>query len=91
MVGTCMALLIGAQSASNAQIFPDGGCSICPSALPVVADVVLPSGTADVLTEDQTCAETELSLKRNVFCCVFPAFQPTVAVKLVPKCRPNLQ
>jgi hypothetical protein len=57
------------QRVTNAQIFPDGGCSICPSTLPVVGlpDVVLPAGTAGVVMQDQTCAETEAMAQSGTY------------------------
>jgi hypothetical protein len=56
-----VAVLLCSQSHVVAQLFPNAGCSICPSSAPDVGlpDVVLPAGTAGVLTVEQTCAETE--------------------------------
>ena len=63
-------LLIGSPNVSNAQIFPDGGCSICPASLPVVGspDVVLPAGSAaGVVMDDLTCAEVEAMAQAGSF------------------------
>jgi hypothetical protein len=65
-----VALFISAQSSSNAEISLDGTiCSICTTSLPVVGlpDVILPAGTAGVLTEDQTCAVTEQMAQSGLF------------------------
>jgi hypothetical protein len=54
----------------SAQVSPDGAfCSICPTLLPVVGlpNVVLPAGTAGVLTESQTCADTEEMARNGSF------------------------
>lgn len=44
-------------------------CSICPKDLPVVGspDIILPAGTAGILTEDQTCAVTEEQAQAGEF------------------------
>lgn len=66
-----LTLLIFSQSQifASAQIFPDGGCSICPSTIPFVGlpDVVLPAGTAGVVMQDQTCADTEEMAQGGTF------------------------
>jgi hypothetical protein len=73
----------------NAQLFPSNACSICPTTLPQVGspDVVLDAGFAGVLTEDQTCAETETLAQSGAYSRASCVLLRTSGITIICGCK----